>query len=307
MAYHILDQRNETKLQQQINDIYDVQIVDILAKIDQNSTAAGNDRNTLQGNIDALDIKVDTKIGEVKDYIDGTFKNGLETQINNNTNSISTLRTKINDDLDTRLQEVEKDVNTFLLDAEISEAAKDTLKEIQDYINSDVEAAAAMTKSIKTNGDAIAQEVIDRGDADRDLRGAIDTEVSNRTTADTTLQTNIDAEKNRAEGVEGGLDARLTTAESNITGIGTRMTTAEGDIAALKEANTELQSNIESSVNTHNSAADAHGDIRTLIGELTSTVNELASAIAALTTRVETLEGNADSGEATEPEPEPEA
>ena len=50
---------------------------------------------------------------------------------------------------------VKGDVDAFFKDADLTENAKDTLKEIQDYINSDASAASEMTSSIQQNAQAI--------------------------------------------------------------------------------------------------------------------------------------------------------
>ena len=50
---------------------------------------------------------------------------------------------------------VKEDVDAFFKDADVTENAKDTLKEIQDYINSDATAAGEMTASIQQNAQAI--------------------------------------------------------------------------------------------------------------------------------------------------------
>ena len=56
-------------------------------------------------------------------------------------------------DIRATLAAVKEDVDAFFKDATISTEAKDTLKEIQEYITSDVEAAAAMTASINNKSD----------------------------------------------------------------------------------------------------------------------------------------------------------
>ena len=56
-------------------------------------------------------------------------------------------------DIRTTLAEVKEDVDTFFKDADFTASAKDTLKEIQAYITSDAEAAAAMTASINGKAD----------------------------------------------------------------------------------------------------------------------------------------------------------
>ena len=51
---------------------------------------------------------------------------------------------------------IKEDVDAFFLDADMTESAKDTLKELQTYIASDETAASQMAASIKANTDAIA-------------------------------------------------------------------------------------------------------------------------------------------------------
>lgn len=50
---------------------------------------------------------------------------------------------------------VKEDVDAFFKDADMTESAKDTLKELQEYIASDESGASAMAASIKANADAI--------------------------------------------------------------------------------------------------------------------------------------------------------
>ena len=57
------------------------------------------------------------------------------------------------------LNAVKEDVDTFFVNADLTANAKDTLKEIQDYINSDAGAAAEMTASIQQNATNIANLV----------------------------------------------------------------------------------------------------------------------------------------------------
>lgn len=124
----------------------------------------------------------------------------LQTQINTNKDSINTEKsraTSAETGLDNRLKVVEKNVNTFLSNADFTEAAKDTLREIQDYINSDTSAAADMTASIQANANAISAEV------------------TRATGAESELDAAITAEKSRALGIESGLNTRLTNVENN--------------------------------------------------------------------------------------------
>ena len=74
------------------------------------------------------------------DYLKQSDKTLLQDIINVNTQAINA---------------VKEDVDAFFKDADVTENAKDTLKEIQDYINSDATAAGEMTASIQQNAQAI--------------------------------------------------------------------------------------------------------------------------------------------------------
>jgi len=71
---------------------------------------------------------------------------------------------------------VKEDVDTFFKDADLTESAKDTLKEIQEYMNSDAGAAAEMTASIQKNAQdikAISDDYLQSSDK-TELQGNID-------------------------------------------------------------------------------------------------------------------------------------
>ena len=96
---------------------------------------------------------------------------------------------------------VKEDVDAFFKDADMTESAKDTLKELQEYIASDETGASAMAASIKANSDAI--------DA---LEGRMDT----------------------AEGDIDAVEGRMTTAEGDIEALKAKFEgEAEGSIADM--------------------------------------------------------------------------
>lgn len=67
-------------------------------------------------------------------------------------------KTELQGNIDTvsgTLADVKADVDAFFADADMTESAKDTLKELQAYIASDESGASAMTASIKQNADDI--------------------------------------------------------------------------------------------------------------------------------------------------------
>ena len=105
------------------------------------------------------------------------------------------------------LAAVKSDVDYFLgsaLNKENAEAVKDTLKEIQDYINSDVQGAAGMTASIKEAKDAAdaAQAAADKAQGEVDtLEGVV---AGVKATADAAAtQDALTEEINRAKKAEG--------------------------------------------------------------------------------------------------------
>ena len=104
------------------------------------------------------------------------------------------------------LAEVKADVDAFFKDAlgdTDAQQVKDTLKEIQEYINSDVEAASAMTASIKEAKDAAddAQAAADKAQGEVDaLEGVV---AGVKATADAAAtQVALDAEILRADAAE---------------------------------------------------------------------------------------------------------
>lgn len=88
--------------------------------------------------------------GKISTAVSGlTSTSDVNTAISTHNNA-----TNAHSDIRATLAGVKEDVDAFFKDATISTAAKDTLKEIQEYITSDAEAAAAMTASINNKADA---------------------------------------------------------------------------------------------------------------------------------------------------------
>lgn len=116
---------------------------------------------------------------------------------------------------------VKKNVDAFLSSADIGEAAIDTLREIQNYINTDGAAAAKMTEDIATNKLAIETEKERAQNTEKeiinnskiytdskfvDLNSILTTSIDNVTTI---LNESIKTESNRAITVENDLDNRI--------------------------------------------------------------------------------------------------
>ena len=198
-------------------------------------------RTELQAEIDA-DVKVEKERAEAAeqglagristiegDYLKGADKTELEGKITaEETRALAA--EKVNADA---IAAVKEDVDYFFKDAlkdeEGVQAYKDTLKEIQDYINSDAEAAGEMTASIKANADAI-----DAIEADY-LKAADKTELTNAINGKV-AQNDFDTLAGRVTTVEGAV---ATKAESSVVEeISGKVTTLEGkvDVAKVSEA-----------------------------------------------------------------------
>lgn len=148
-----------------------------------------------------------TDVDAIKsDYLKSSDKTEIQEKITTNEKAIA---------------DVKADVDAFFADADMTEKAKDTLKELQEYIASDETATSEMLASIQKNtGDIVS------------LGGRVDTaegKISTHETAITELQEAISGsggsvkdmvesavatEKSRAEGIESGLDSRIQKLEA---------------------------------------------------------------------------------------------
>lgn len=177
---------------------------------------------------------------------------------------------------------VKEDVDAFFLDADMTESAKDTLKEIQSYIASDETGASQMAASIKQNADDI--------DA---LEGRMDT----------------------AEGAIDAVEGRMDTAEQEIDALQAKFGDGEGSVAdmiadavaaekqAREAADAEVQADadkgIEDAAAALAAAQAADGKAQTAQNEVDALEGVVAGKAAqadleALAGRVTTAEGEID-------------
>lgn len=133
--------------------------------------------------IDGLDS---TKTGE------GTFVDVTVAQENGVITSVTVAESDIASA--TVLAEVKKDVDNFFKDADFVGNAKDTLRELQEYINTDAAGALAMEQAIANN------------------KTAIEAEVARAEAAESGLTADIEAEADRAKAAESGLTDAIAAA-----------------------------------------------------------------------------------------------
>lgn len=150
---------------------------DVISYIDKKTEGIATDAalSTLQAQVntnknDIADIKADylkaadktslsESISAEKDRAEG-IESGLRTDVDAIKNDY--LKAADKSELETSIAAAKKagddaqaDIDAFMAAAEVGEAAVDTLKEIQEYITTDGEAAAEMTANISKNADAI--------------------------------------------------------------------------------------------------------------------------------------------------------
>jgi hypothetical protein len=123
-------------------------------------------------------------------------------------------KTELSDAIDA----VKSTLDTFMSDADVTENAVDTLKEIQEYIASDGTAAATMTSNIADNAKAIADETSRAEGEEKALSGRLDTlEAIDHDAYKTADETVLSDAKTYADGLAKNYDAAgaADTAESN--------------------------------------------------------------------------------------------
>ena len=193
--------------------------------------------------VDTLDRdlqgQIDTISGDVtaikNDYLKAVDKTELEGKI---TAEATTARAAEKANADA-IAAVKEDVDAFFKDADLTEAAKDTLKEIQTYIESDVQAAAAMTESIngvKARVKAIEDDYLVEADK-TELQGKIDTKASTET---------VNGINGRLQTVEGKIDKKAET--SVVEGISEKVTALEGKVD-VEKVSTAISTAVSNAVN----------------------------------------------------------
>lgn len=156
------------------------------------------------------DRKLDAEIERSVEK-DEIFEKGLADEIVRATETEAGLRKDVDD--------ANEKIDTFLLAADLTQDAIDTLREIQSYIDEHGEEAAKMVDDIAKNTKAIADEVdrsikkdaeLDKKDAE--LEKAIETEYERATDAELALKNDFDKVTSKIESEYKASDAAIITA-----------------------------------------------------------------------------------------------
>lgn len=210
----------------------------VFAKIEKTYDTEKAKREETDRKLDA-EIKRSTEKDEI-------FEKGLADEILRATETEAGLRKDVDD--------ANEKIDTFLLAADLTQDAIDTLREIQSYIDEHGEEAAKMVDDIAKNAKAIADEVdrstkkdaeLDKKDAE--LEKAIETEYERATDAELALKNDFDKVTSKIESEYKASDAAIITAyEKSDAAIITAYEKADTDIInAYKSADIALNTRID--------------------------------------------------------------
>ena len=257
---------NKTAVEARVKAIEDDYLVD-------------DDKTELQGNIDTL-------AGKVGEVAEGKTLAGLVAE---NAQAISTLNGEGEGSVKKTVNDA---INKFATDV-TDDAVVNSYKELIDWVAEHGSEAAEMAEAIQTNKTDIAE-----------LEALVGTlpEGATVTTVVELIQTLVNAEKTRAEGVEGGLDERLTEVEGKVgEAVDTQITNAIAELDAdITSAEVEEGKGVRVQVvetdgkvatvavtGNYDNAYDAKGAAATAKSEA------IASAAEDATTKANTAEANA--------------
>lgn len=184
------------------------------------------------------DRKLDAEIERSVEK-DEIFEKGLADEIVRATETEAGLRKDVDD--------ANEKIDTFLLAADLTQDAIDTLREIQSYIDEHGEEAAKMVDDIAKNAKAIADEVDRSTKKDAELEKAIETECERATDAELALKNDFDKVTSKIESEYKASDAAIITAyEKADAAIITAYEKADTDIInAYENADIALNTRID--------------------------------------------------------------
>ena len=248
-------------INQMISTAVDAAKVELRKEISANTTAIEAEVTRATG----IEAGLRTDVDAIKnDYLKAADKTELEGKI---TAEATTARAAEKANADA-IAAVKEDVDAFFKDATISEAAKDTLKEIQEYIESDATAAGAMTESLNQ-----AKKDIDAIEADY-LKAADKTE----------LQGNIDTVSGKVTTLEG--EVAKKAAQSDLDTVAGKVTTLEGKVdvekvtTAIAGGVTEAKGYTDTAIAGLSTVYDAKGAAATAESNAKAYAKEYADGLA---------------------------
>lgn len=274
-------------------------------KIDQAITNVNTTTSGLAGRVGTLE----TKVGSADDT--AAADGSLYARVKQNVADIDAiekdyLKTADKTELANAIKTEKDRLDAFMADADVSAQAVDTLKEIQEYITKDGEAAATMTTNIANNKAAIdAINNKDTGILATAKKYADDQDAAQKTTLETAIST---AKTEAIEAAAADATSKVNTAKSALeTEINKKanQTALQDEIDRAKGAeqtNANAIATLNGGVNTEGSVAKAVNDAKTALTAeinkkadtetLNAKVEELKAADTKLSERIAKFEGD---------------
>lgn len=248
----------------------------VVKMIEEAQAEATYDDTALVGRVSAIE----------GDYLKAADKTALQNAINA---EAATARAAEEANA-TAIAGVKEDVDAFFASAEVGEVAIDTLKEIQNYINTHGEAAATMTQNIADNAKAISDEIARAKAAEKANADAI---TAQATSDAETYETKTDASAKLTE-AKGYADNLNTAMDERVDALETASHTHGNK--ALLDTYTQTEANLADAVAKKHDHANAEELAKIKTGDKAkwdaAQANAEATAATALASAKTELEGS---------------
>jgi len=259
-------------------------------------------QNIIHENYETLDIKIDNTKEELSQDI-SNLNDALNQEISDRETADNNLSEDIQEEIlariegDTTLQNEINTVNTNL----------------QNEIDARIEGDTNLSNSLDELSNNLIQEVLDRQEQDSILQeqitsnynaldDKIDTEISNRTSADTTLQNNIDTEASTRQSadstLQGNIDTLSDTVSSNYNDLSDQIDnlsdTVTSNYTTLDTKIDNIKTSLEGDINdlsttVSNNYTTLDGKITNLTSTVSDNYTELDGRITANTNNISAI------------------
>lgn len=243
----------------------------VVAYVDEKTSGIAS-----EGAMTALEARVTAAEGDIDaiqaDYLKAADKTELEGKI--------TTAQDAADAAQDAADAVQAEMDAFKLAADVQEGAVDTLKEIQDYITSDGEAAQLMVADIAANAKAIEDEVAAREQAISDLDTAYKAADSAQVARIEALEAKFDGDDSVADQIAAAVAAEAELREEADAALDGKIAQNKTDIQSAQNAADLAQEEVDALEIVVDTKA-AQADLDALAGRVTTAEGEIDDLQAA--------------------------
>lgn len=243
----------------------------VVAYVDEKTSGIAS-----EGAMTALEARVTAAEGDIDaiqaDYLKAADKTELEGKI--------TTAQDAADAAQDAADAVQAEMDAFKLAADVQEGAVDTLKEIQDYITSDGEAAQLMVADIAANAKAIEDEVAAREQAISDLDTAYKAADSAQVARIEALEAKFEGDDSVADQIAAAVAAEAELREEADAALDGKIAQNKTDIQSAQNAADLAQEEVDALEIVVDTKA-AQADLDALAGRVTTAEGEIDALQAA--------------------------